>query len=298
MFDLLLSVMAAAETAEDAATTATTAAQQALAAAHTHGNMSLIMSFAEESGRLYYGTTGTATAAEAAAALAAATAAAEAAASKAAIDDAATSMASTWSSGKISQAIAGAALPPATRSTLGGIIVGDGLDVSTDGTASVVRPALPVGSVFAFAGQTAPAHCLVCDGSAVSRTAYAALFAVIGEIYGEGDGSTTFVLPDLRGRFVEGTPADGTTGTSVAAGLPDIKGRFSNRHGSAGGDILAYMSGAYAAQGSVTAMSVSTTSSVSTSYVDFAASRSNSIYGNSDTVQPPALTMLFVIVAE
>lgn len=60
------------------------------------------------------------------------------------------------------------------------------------------------GSVFWIASQTIPNGYLLCDGSAVSRTDYAALFAVIGTTFGAGDGSTTFVLPDLRAAFIRG----------------------------------------------------------------------------------------------
>lgn len=52
-----------------------------------------------------------------------------------------------------------------------------------------------VGTIQAFGGSTAPDGWLICDGSAISRTLYADLFAVIGETYGAGDGSTTFNLP-------------------------------------------------------------------------------------------------------
>jgi microcystin-dependent protein len=62
----------------------------------------------------------------------------------------------------------------------------------------------PPGTVFAFAGQTAPEGYLSCDGRAVSRTEFARLFAVIGTTYGAGDGTTTFNLCDLRGRTVLG----------------------------------------------------------------------------------------------
>ena len=55
-----------------------------------------------------------------------------------------------------------------------------------------------------FAGASAPAGWLLCRGQAISRTVYAALFAVIGTTYGAGDGSTTFNLPDLRDRFPVG----------------------------------------------------------------------------------------------
>jgi len=61
---------------------------------------------------------------------------------------------------------------------------------------------LPTGFVGCFAGTTTPAHMLVTDGSAVSRTTYADLYSVIGTTYGAGDGSTTFTLPDTRGRSI------------------------------------------------------------------------------------------------
>lgn len=66
------------------------------------------------------------------------------------------------------------------------------LSTATDG--------LPVGSYIDGAWTSAPAGYLLADGSAVSRTTYANLFAVIGTTYGTGDGSTTFNLPDTRGR--------------------------------------------------------------------------------------------------
>jgi microcystin-dependent protein len=59
----------------------------------------------------------------------------------------------------------------------------------------------PVGAVIAWAGETAPTNWLLCDGSNVSRSTYSALFAVVGTNYGSGDGTSTFSLPDLRGRL-------------------------------------------------------------------------------------------------
>ena len=56
------------------------------------------------------------------------------------------------------------------------------------------------GFIQMYAGNVAPTGWLICDGSAISRATYADLFAVIGTTYGTGDGSTTFNLPDLRGR--------------------------------------------------------------------------------------------------
>jgi microcystin-dependent protein len=60
------------------------------------------------------------------------------------------------------------------------------------------------GAIFAYGGGTAPAGSFVCNGQAVSRTTYAALFAIIGTAHGAGDGSTTFNVPDLRGEFLRG----------------------------------------------------------------------------------------------
>lgn len=66
---------------------------------------------------------------------------------------------------------------------------------------------LPAGMIFQYAGSSIPTGWLTCDGSAVSRTTYAALFAAISTTWGVGDGSTTFNLPDMRGRSAIG---DGT----------------------------------------------------------------------------------------
>ena len=60
---------------------------------------------------------------------------------------------------------------------------------------------LPPGIIFPFAGQSAPDGYLICAGQEVSRVEYAELFEVIGELYGSGNGETTFNLPDLRGRI-------------------------------------------------------------------------------------------------
>jgi microcystin-dependent protein len=70
---------------------------------------------------------------------------------------------------------------------------------------------LPVGMITPFAGSTAPTGWFLCGGQAVSRTTYASLFAVVGTTYGVGDGSTTFNLPDLRGRTVAGIDNMGGT---------------------------------------------------------------------------------------
>lgn len=72
---------------------------------------------------------------------------------------------------------------------------------------------VPVGGQIPYGGDTAPSGWLLCDGTAVSRTTYADLFAVIGTKYGVGNGSTTFNVPDKRGRFPLGKAAAGTGAT-------------------------------------------------------------------------------------
>lgn len=88
---------------------------------------------------------------------------------------------------------------------------------------------LPAGFVAAWPGNTPPDGWLVCNGSAVSRTTYADLFAAIGTTFGAGDGSTTFKLPDYRGDFLRGylSGTSAAIGTRQAEGLPNISGYIS-----------------------------------------------------------------------
>ena len=75
----------------------------------------------------------------------------------------------------------------------------------------ISKTVIPVGAVQYFAMNAVPAGWLVCNGSAVSRTVnYGNLYDAIGSIYGDGDGSTTFNLPDLRGQFIRGFDSSGT----------------------------------------------------------------------------------------
>lgn len=90
------------------------------------------------------------------------------------------------------------------------------------------------GEVRIFAGTSAPSLWLFCFGQAVSRTTYAALFAAIGTTYGAGDGSTTFNLPDLRGRVIAGQDDMGGTSANRLTGIT----------GSVDGDVLGAVGGA------------------------------------------------------
>ena len=154
---------------------------------------------------------------------------------------------------------------------------------------------LPIGSYIQFAGSQAPAGFLVCNGGAISRTTYSALFAVIGTTYGSGDGSTTFNLPNLIERFLEGGSASGTV---FEAGLPNITGFFNyfSSLGSPIGNKRDDYGGAFFNR----TKDVGDTIANGGNYDNlgrpgFDASRSNSIYGNSATVQPNAVTCLICI---
>lgn len=123
----------------------------------------------------------------------------------------------------------GAATEDAALTALGGTAVGK--DVFRAASKSAARAAigaeLPAGAVSFFAMSTAPSGWLKANGTAVSRTTYADLFAAIGTFYGPGDGSTTFNLPDLRGEFLRGyddgrgVDAGRTFGSAQAAAMLD-----------------------------------------------------------------------------
>ena len=81
---------------------------------------------------------------------------------------------------------------------------GDDGAVGPQGPQGAAGPGLDAGAVCFFARSSAPSGWLVCNGSAVSRTYYSALYAVIGLAFGIGNGTTTFNLPDLRGEFIRG----------------------------------------------------------------------------------------------
>ena len=110
-----------------------------------------------------------------------------------------------------------------SASTLRGIL--DDLDDATYAIESANVLAMPPGSITAFAGSTEPVGWLFCYGQQISRASYAALFAVIGTTYGVGDGSTTFNLPDLRGRIpLTKDNMGGTSANRVVAAAADTLG--------------------------------------------------------------------------
>ncbi len=101
----------------------------------------------------------------------------------------------------------------------------DGVVTTDAATVGQLHLLVPPGSLIDYAGTNPPAGWLLCYGQEISRTAYSALFAAIGTIYGAGNNSTTFNIPDMRGR--------------VGAGLDAMGGTSANRlNNIAGGGII------------------------------------------------------------
>lgn len=95
----------------------------------------------------------------------------------------------------------------------------------------LVTGAEPIGSIITSSTAGVSTGFMLCDGSAISRTTYAALFLKIGTAFGSGDGSTTFNIPDLRGQFIRGT--------SYGSGLdPNASGRGTYLPGGNTGDQI------------------------------------------------------------
>lgn len=153
---------------------------------------------------------------------------------------------------------------------------------------------VPVGTILSYASATPPVGFLVCDGSEVSKTLYADLYTIIGDTYGTSTDASKFKLPDLRDKFVQG--ANGNLGTSKEAGLPNITGDFIP--GSVPASHSKYAHGSFFGIIGVDSLIAGTPDLTINGFgYGFDASNSNSIYGNSDTVQPPSVCLVFIIKA-
>ena len=114
---------------------------------------------------------------------------------------------------------------------------------------AVANSLVPVGSVLWYAADAIPTGYLECAGATVSRSTYAALFAVIGTVYGAGDGSSTFKLPDLRGEFVRGY--DHGRGIDAGRGIGTSQSdEFKNHQHQFGSDDQVRSQGSYTSLGS------------------------------------------------
>lgn len=211
---------------------------------------------------------------------------------------------------------------PASGSNLGPVKIGDGLSIGEDGTLSLdlvdavdsssttkaptakavkmaydkvvaienaIAKAFSV-TDFCISFTNSKEGYLLCNGAAVSRTTYAALFAKIGTNFGAGDGSKTFNLPDFRDRTFWG--ANSNLMSVIEAGLPNIAGRI---------PVLTYRStptvtgpfGNFSlAQYSMEGAGNAPTYGME---LDFDAKKANAVYGKSKTVQPSAIGVNILI---
>lgn len=155
---------------------------------------------------------------------------------------------------------------------------------------------IPVGTILPYAGNRLLDELInftLCDGKELARLEYPKLFNVIGTNYGVGDGSTTFNVPDLTSRFLEGS---NIAGTIKEAGIPNIIGEDRSNY------IIArpeHMTGAFSLYNGVNTNyrygNISESSSSWGSGFKFSASNCSPVYGKSDTVQPASVTVKYII---
>ena len=155
--------------------------------------------------------------------------------------------------------------------------------VLTETVAGIIP--FPAGMVMAFAGSTPPPGWLPCDGSLLSRTTYAVLFAVIGTGWGSGDGSTTFHLPDLRGRFLRGV--DGAAGRDPNSGTRTA----ANAGGNTGNAVGSVQANATAVNGLANAPSALTATAAAQLWTYGLASGTATAIDLAHTHSTPALTL-------
>ena len=148
------------------------------------------------------------------------------------------------------------------------------------------------GTVHLYAGSSIPTGYLLCNGAAVSRNTYADLFAAIGTIYGTGDGSTTFNLPDFRDRYAIGANTN-ALGTQVAEQLPNIDGSILMRSQA----LIAMTTGAISYLQGSNSYGVQNTESGPIGTFLFHARDSNSIYTDNGKVYPASVALNFIIKA-
>lgn len=146
----------------------------------------------------------------------------------------------------------------------------------------------PIGVIQAFSGTTIPHGYLLANGASYKVADYPDLYAVIGNTYG-GD-TENFNVPNLVDKFIQGSI---TSGTEKEAGLPNITGKFYHDT-----NATSTLSGAFFSYTRGNSQNLKNDDgNKGSGYVSFDASKSNAIYGKSNTVQPPALTMVYIIKA-
>lgn len=146
---------------------------------------------------------------------------------------------------------------------------------------------VPAGTLIHFAGKSVPDGYLIANGAGVPVADYPALYAAIGNTY--GGNSTTFYLPNLSGRFLEGTTSTSSVGSYYSAGLPNITGSFTS-HGNTGS---MQTTGAFTNGG--TGVHSNSGGASDGRHVYMNASYSSSLFGGSSSVQPSAMAALVLI---
>ena len=166
-----------------------------------------------------------------------------------------------------------------------------------DALQTAIAPSLiPTGTILSFGGETAPNGFLLCNGQAVSRTTYSALFAVTGTTFGVGDGSTTFNLPNFSDKFLQGTSSTNALGTVKTAGLPEHRHiMFQNGGNNANITATSFVGSSRDTGGSAGYTMGQITSCVEPSLGISGKIYNSTIYGNSSTVQPPAVCVNYII---
>lgn len=170
-----------------------------------------------------------------------------------------------------------------------------------------VQNVVPPGVVFPYAGPIPPTGWLLADGSAVSRTTYARLFAAIGTTYGVGDGTTTFNLPDLRGEFLRGL--DNARGVDAGRALGTAQVGTVVTYDNTFADTVpaSFRSGSSGRDNHPEDMGADTDSDVGSKYPALARSVSGSSYGqagyglsaqNTGVARPRNVAMNFIIKAQ
>lgn len=183
----------------------------------------------------------------------------------------------------------------ATPTSIGQIKVGYGLEITSNGVLSVTKSVaedaniisydLPVGSYMLWAGNRAPEYFIEPSGQTLLRDSYPELWQfaqdnnLVGTLFGEGDGSTTFTVTDIRGNFISIANSNEKVGKYTSAGIPNIVGYFQtdrSRYNDATGPFRVINIGGSERGGIGTG----------NARIQFDASLSSPVYGNSDTVMP------------
>ena len=140
---------------------------------------------------------------------------------------------------------------------------------------------IPVGTILPYVGGSAPTNFLICNGSTFNKDTYYKLYNILG----------TNVLPDLRGRFLQG--ANNNLRQNVEAGLPNVTGQFITQ----GNNTRTLATGPFTTVRKGTVDAGTSQASDYANVIGMDLSLSNPIYGNSNTVQPPAYTVNYIIRA-